>query len=206
MLANVFHPNDTASAKIPDDPAGPLPQMQVATNRHHAQHNMTIKTHDAAETLAFHMFAANPVPDREELAVVHVAESKPHRLQDWELKRLDALGPWIRRTKAVHEGGLAGVEFVVDGKPQALGAARKPLKDLEVDIRDAGAGPERKLKLRPGEARPMTINATLPDEEFVLRTLDVTQTHGGKPVGGMRVMVLTVPNALRKPRRHPQPR
>ena len=199
ILGNVHHPNDAGSAAI-TDPAGPLAHLDVVNNRRHAQRNMTIKTHDAQTALAFNMFAANPDPEQEQAAVLQIEERLPRELQAFELAELDALGPWIRRGGRAIKGGIPGLEIMIDGKPRALQAARKPLKRLELDVADAGGGQKVKVQLGPDEARPMHIHADLPDEEFVLRVLDIKQTRGRETVGGARVMLLTVPKELLKPR------
>jgi hypothetical protein len=200
IFGNVYNATDAGSAQIPDDPNGPGSHLDVVGNRHHAQRNMTIKTH-AAGLMAFHMFAANPDPERDQVVTLQIAEHKPGKFHPWELAELDALGPWIRRTRTAPAGGIPNIEFVIDGKPHPVRVARKPLKDLEVEIHDAGAGPERELELGANEARPMQLNATIPDEEFVLRIIDVTQTQQDGTVGGARVMVMTVPAKLCKPQR-----
>jgi hypothetical protein len=200
IFGNVHHPNDATSAPIPDDPNGPASHLQVVANRHHAQRNMTIKAHDTGEQLGFHMFAANPDPERDQVVTVRVREHKPGKFHAWELAELDALGPWIRRTRRAPAGGVPGIEFVIDGKRHPVRIARKPLKQLEIEIRGAGGGRARKVELGADEARPMQINATVPNEEFVLRIIDVTQTQQDKSVGGARLMVMTVPAELRTPR------
>jgi hypothetical protein len=199
IYGNVYHPNEPTSAPIPDDPNGPGPQLDVAGNRHHAQCNMTIKLHGAGDDLGFRMYAANPDPDRDQVFMLRIEEQQPRELQDWELDELAALGPWIRRTRKAPGGGIPGLEIVIDGEQYPVNLAREPLKDLEMDIREAGGGPEHKLELGAGDARPMQLNARIPDERFVLRTIEVTQTHEDRTVGGARVMVMTVPEQLRKP-------
>lgn len=201
VLGNVYHPNDAGSAQIPNDPNGPGAYLDVVNNRHHAQRNMTIKAHDAPEPLAFQMYAANPDPERDQVVVLQLVERAPEKLSAWQLAELDALGPWIRRTGATVRGGVPGIEFVVDGKPHPVRVAREPLKDLELEVRDAGGGRERKLELGADEARRMQLHATIPDEDFVLRVVDVVQTHGDGSVSGASVMLLSVPAELRKPSR-----
>lgn len=200
IYGNVHHPDDPTSAPIPDMPSGPGAMLDVVGNRHHAQRNMTIKMLTAGDSMDFHMYAANPVPDEDQDVFLQVAELPPRELQDWELAELDALGPWIRRSRKSPREGIPGIEIVIDGEPTPVRIAREPLKDLEMDITDAGAGRERKLALGADEARRMRLNATVPDEDFALRILDVTQTQGDRTVGGARVMVLTVPAELRKRR------
>jgi hypothetical protein len=199
IYGNVYHPADAASAAIPDVPTGPGPLLDVAGNRHHAQRNMTIVMHDAPDEMAFYMFAANPDPEEDQVVFLQLAELEPRELRPWELAELDALGPWIRRTREAPEGGIPGVEVIVDGKPYPVRIARTPLKDLEMDVPDAGGGTELKVELGAGEARRMRLNARIPDEEFVLRILDVTQTQDDGETGA-RVMIMTVPEELRKPR------
>jgi hypothetical protein len=201
IYGNVYHPNDAASASIPDVPTGPGPLLNVAGNRHHAQRNMTIKMHDAADSMAFHMFAANPDPERDQVFMLQIAELVPRKLEGWELYELDALGPWIRRTREAPGDGIPGIEIVIDGKTYPVRIAREPLEDLEMDVRDAGSARELKVELGADEARRMQLNASIPDEEFVLRILDVTQTQDDRTVGGARVMVMTVPEELRNPPR-----
>jgi hypothetical protein len=199
IYGNVYHPNDPGSAPIPDVASGPGPLLDVAGNRHHAQRNMTIKMHGAS-AMAFHMYAANPDPEEDQVAVLQIEELVPRKLQNWELAELDGLGPWIRRTREAPGGGIPGIEVVVDGKPFPVRVAREPLEDLEMDVKEAGSGRELKVELGAGEARRMRLNASLPDEDFVLRIIDVAQTQRDRLVGGARVMVMTVPDELRKPR------
>jgi hypothetical protein len=199
IYGNVYNSADAASAAIPDVPTGPGPLLDVAGNRHHAQRNMTIKLHDATEAMAFHMFAANPDPERDQIVFLQLAELQPRELHPWELAELDALGPWIRRTRDAPDGGIPGVEVIVDGKTYPVRIARTPLEELEMDVHDAGGGTELKVELGAGEARRMRLNARIPDEEFVLRILDVTQSQDGGTTGA-RVMVMTVPEELRGPR------
>jgi hypothetical protein len=160
---------------------------------------MTIKLHGAADDMAFRMYAANPDPERDQVFVLRIEELQPRELQDWELDELAALGPWIRRTRKAPGGGIPGIEIVVDGEQYPVELAREPLEGLEMDIPDAGGGPEHKLELGAGEARRMQLNARIPDERFVLRTVEVTQTQEDRTVGGARVMVMTVPDELLKP-------
>jgi hypothetical protein len=201
IYGNVHHANDPGSAAIPDVPSGPGPLLDVAGNRHHAQRNMTIQKHDAGGAMAFGMYAANPDPDRDQVFALHIAELAPRELAGWEVRELDGLGPWIRRTRKAPGDGIPGIEVVVDGKTHPVRIAREPLKDLEMDVSDAGAAPELKVELGADEARRMRLNATIPDEELVLRIVDVTQTRDGATVGGARVMVMTVPEELRGPKR-----
>jgi hypothetical protein len=201
IYGNVFAAGDPTSAQIPEQPNGPHPLLDVAGNRHHAQRNMTIQAQSTDGTMAFHMFAANPDPERDQVVVLQATELRPRELQDWELAELDALGPWIRRTRDAPGGGVPGIEVVLDGRTFPVGIARRPLEDLEMDVADGGAGTELKVGLGAGEARPMRVNATIPGEEFVLRTIDIAQTHEDGTVGGARVMVMAVPAELAEPRR-----
>jgi hypothetical protein len=199
ILGNVYRP---ATANSPADGArilaspNPALLLDVAGNRHHGQRSMTIKKHPANIQMAFPMFAANPDPDSDQAFTLQLAEHPPGEFQDWELAELDALGPWIRRTAAAPEGGIPGIEFVIDGEPQPVGAAGQPLADLELDIEGEGAGPDQTVELGADEARRMFVNATIPDEEFVLRIIDVTQTQEDAMVGGMRLMIMVVPEEL----------
>ena len=193
ILGNVYSPTD---GHVVADPA----TLQVATNRRHAQRNMTIKAHDAPAALAFMLFAGNPDPERERDARLQVAERTPKELPAWELAELDALGPWIRRTRRAPEGGLPGIEIIIDRKRHPVRAARRPVKDLAIDVSDAGDGREVKLQLGADEARKLHIHAELPEQEFVLRIFDVTQFEGKRTVGGARLVTLTVPEELLKAR------
>jgi len=198
ILGNVYGAGDASSGPVSS--ANPLADLQIATNRHHAQRNMTIKKHPTNFRMSFPMFAANPDPEREQVFQLRVAEHPPRKFQGWELAELDALGPWIRRSDGPREGGIPGIEVVIDGKPQPVRVARERLDDLELEIEDEESGPERKVELGADEARRIFINATIPEEEFVLRIIDVVQTADGKtPVGGMRLMVMTVPDELLEP-------
>jgi hypothetical protein len=201
IYANVYNPADVGTAAIPNVPTGPAPLLDVAGNRHHAQRNMTIKLHSTPKKMGFHMFAANPDPERDQVVVLQIRERPPRKLQDWLLAELDELGPWIRRSREAPEGGVPGVEIVIDGERYPVGIAKEPIEDLEMEISDAGGGRELKLELGAGEARPMQLNASLPDERFVLRILDVTQTQDDKVVGGARVMLMTVPDELLEPQK-----
>ena len=198
ILGNVYQSADGTSAPIPSSP-NPGALLNVATNRHHAQRNMTIKKHPTNFRMDFPMFAANPDPDRDQVFTLQLAEHQPRKFHGWELAELDALGPWIRRTDETPRGGIPGIEVVIDGKPQPVRVARKALEDLEMDIEDEGAGPELRVGLGADEARRMFLHATIPDEEFVLRIIDVAQTQDERTVGGMRLMVMTVPEELLKP-------
>jgi hypothetical protein len=193
VRGNVHSPAD---GQLVTDPA----TLDVAGNRRHAQRNMTIKPHDASAALAFMLFAGNDDRDRDRDVRLQVAERTPRELAGWELAELDALGPWIRRTRRAPEGGLPGIEIVIDRKRHPVRAGRRPLKDLGIDVSDAGDGREVKLELGADEARKLHIHADLPDQEFVLRIFDVAQLEGKRTVGGARLMTLTVPDELLKPR------
>jgi hypothetical protein len=200
IFGNVYSPDDPTSAEIPDDPVnGPGPSLHVAANRHHAQRNMTIKLYGAPDELAFHMFATAADSEREHVVGLQIEELQLRRPEPWVLAELDALGPWIRRTDKSPRGGIPGVEVVFDDQlyPVRLG---KRLDDLEMDVEEAGSGRELKVELGAGEARRMRLNATLPHEELALRVFEVTQTQDDETVGGVRVMAMTVPKELRRPR------
>ncbi|MBE2316561.1 hypothetical protein DVA67_011280 [Solirubrobacter sp. CPCC 204708] len=193
MFGNVYSPTD---GQVVTDPT----TLQPATNRHHAQRNMTISPLNTPAVLNFMLFAGNPDPEREQDARLEVAEITPRKLPNWQLAELDRLGPWIRRTRRTPDGGLPGIEFVIDGKPQPVRTARRPLRDLAIAVDDAGEGRAVKLELGVEEARRLHICAELPDQEFVLRMFDVTQFAGDRQVGGVRVMALAVPEELLKKR------
>jgi hypothetical protein len=195
ILGNVYSPNDPGSAEIPDSPGGPV--LNVAGERRHAQHNMTIKAHNTARSLAFHLYAGNPDPEREEIATLEIRERVPRKLQTWELRQLDALGPWIRRTKVAHPGGIPGLEILAGRKAHAVLPSKAPLKGLELHIPGAkGSGPKRAIELGAHQAQRMTIAVPKTPGDFVLRVLDITQTQRGKPVGGARLMLMNVPQEL----------
>jgi len=205
MLGNVYQSADASSAPIPASP-NPAALMDIVGNRHHAQRNMTIKKHPMNFMMAFPMFAANPDPERDQVFTLQVAEHGPRKeLHPWELAELAAVGPWIRRRSADarrgegHNDGIAGLEFVIDGKPHPVRVARRPLKDLEIDVEEQSADRKLKAELGADEARRMFVNATIPDEEFVLRIIDVVQTQEDETVGGMRLMVMAIPEELLEP-------
>lgn len=205
IYANVYHANDATSAAVPDQPSGPGPQLDVAGNRHHAQRNMTIKKKVPGDSLAFQMYAANPDFEHDQDVVLQIDERPPRKLQEWELTELAALGPWIRRRTGEpfeERGAIPDLEIVLDhGKVVPVRVADEPLKDLEMDVPEAGADRTLKFGMGADEARRMRLNATLPGDEFVLRILDVTQTQGDRTVGGARVMLMTVPEDLLRPSR-----
>ena len=192
LYGNVYAPGD--GAEIPESQTGPV--LDPAGNRHHAQRNMTIKKQPPGFAMKFQLYAANPDAKADQLATLQIAERSPRELQPWELGELDALAPWIRRTRTVHDGGIRGVEVVVDGKPRPLRLAHRPLDDLELDVEGGGAGRRRRVELGAHESRAMTLNATVPDEEFVLRVIDVRQTQRERVTGGARVLLLSVPDEL----------
>jgi hypothetical protein len=200
IYGNVYNQADAASAAIPDVPTGPAPLLQVATNRHHAQRNMTIKLHSTPKMkMGFHMFAANPDPEQDQVFMLQLAERPVRKLPNWQLDEFAALGPWIRRTAEAPGKGVPGIEFVIDGERYPVGIAHERLEDLEMDIKGEGGGREVKLELGADEARPMELNATVPDEPFVLRMIDVHQAQGDTIVGGARIMLMTVPDELLEP-------
>jgi hypothetical protein len=201
IYGNVYGDNDPASAEIPDDPAnGPAPSLHIATNPHHAQRNMTIKQFGAAEAMVFNLFATPADTEGDPEVRLEILETAIREPDAWLLAELDALGPWIRRTRKAPRGGLPGIEVIVDGEvaPVRIG---KPLDDLEIDVDKVGCGRELEFELDRGEARRMRINATLGREDFVLRVFDVVQTRRKEIVGGVRLMAMTVPEELRPPRR-----
>jgi hypothetical protein len=204
IYGNVYHASDAASAAIPDVATGPGPLLDVAGNRHHAQRNMTIKLHGTARKMGFHMFAANPDPERDQVFTLQIAERPPRKLPEWQLDELDALGPWIRRTPEAPGEGVPGIEIVIDDERYAVGIAHERLEDLEMGIKGEGGGREVKIELGADEARPMELNATIPDERFVLRIIDLAQTQGDTVVGGARIMLMTVPDELLEPPKEPE--
>jgi hypothetical protein len=196
ILGNVY---ENVGDRIEDLVNGPLGHMQPATNRRHAQRNMTIKAIGATQ-VNFHMYAGNPNGEEDQVVEIEIAEHRPRKLQTWELKQLDALGPWIRRTKVTPEGGVPGIEVVVDGKVHPVRVARRPLKDLGIEIRGEGHEPKHKLELGKHQALPIVLDAEVPDEDFTLRVLDVVQRNQDGSLDGARLMLVTAPEELLAPR------
>ena len=86
--------------------------------------------------------------------------------------------------------------------PTALRIGRTPLKDLGIQIRgEDGHRPKHKLELGAHEARPIVLDAEVPDEDFTLRVLDVVQTNRDGSRDGARVMLVTAPKDLLAPPR-----
>lgn len=192
VLGNVFGQGD--GAQVPSSPNGPV--LDIAGNRRHAQRNMTIKTYAAGVALTFVMHAANPDPEREQDVLLQIEELPIRKLQPIELRELDGLAPWLRRSRKRFEGDVVpGLEVRLGDERLPLRIAKKPLKDLQLEIGDA-SGPQLKLTLGPDEPQLMRLNASLPKEELVLRILDITQRQGRRTVGGARVLALTVPDEL----------
>jgi hypothetical protein len=162
---------------------------------------MTIKAH-STPLLGFHMFAGNPDGKAGQVVELEIAEHRPRKLQATVLRQLDALGPWIRLAKETPEGGIPGLEVVVGDKVHPLRIARTPLKDLGIQIRgEDGHKPKHKLELGAHEARPIVLDAEVPDEDFTLRVLDVVQTNRDGSRDGARVMLVTAPQDLLAPPR-----
>jgi hypothetical protein len=208
MQANVYGPGDGASVN------DPFTELHPATNRHHAQRNMTIKQHTPGARIDFEMFVANPVLKSKQQAILQVREQDPRRVPPWQVQELATTVPWIEPTRAAGPkgggvtnavpgtvpGGLPGVEVVVDGKRRPLLLPQRPLGDLGLEVGGKG-GANLTLLLAPDHPQPMRLNATLPGQEFALRVLDITQVQGDKLIGGARVLLVTAPGQLlAKPR------
>jgi hypothetical protein len=196
ILGNVY---DKPADRIDTDLGLAHTQLQVATNRRHAQRNMAIKPLGPT-ILAFHMFAGNPNADEDQVVELEIAEHRPHKLPAWELKQLDAVGPWIRRAKETPEGGIPGLKVVVDGKAHPVRVPRRKLRDLGIEIRGHGHERKHKLELGAHQALPIVLGAEVPEEDFTLRVLDVVQRNSDGTRDGARVMLLTAPEELLAPR------
>jgi hypothetical protein len=190
MQANVYGPSD--GAVISD----PFTQLHPDTDRRHAQRNMTIKPHSVNAKLDFEMFVANPDLEAEQDAILQVRERDPRRVARWQVQELATAVPWIELTrKGAPRGGVGGVDVVVDGEHRPLLLPQHPLDDLGLEANGSG-GATLELRLAPDDPQPMRLSATLPDEEFALRVLDITQSQGDKLIGGARVLLVTAPAEL----------
>lgn len=201
IKANVFAEdvNDVVTEGVR---LGPSPSINFSDPRQ-AQRNMTIKTHSTGLALMMLMFAGNTDPEREQKVLLQVREAPIRRLTRMELRELDALVPWIRPSRATFEGNVVkGLEVVFGDERLPIRLAERPLEDLQIEIGHA-CGPELELVLGPDDPQRMVMQASLPDEDFVLRSLNVAQTERGEIVGEAHVLLLTAPDELlEKPREH----
>lgn len=192
VQANVFaNVNDKIT-----DPAGPAMHLDFVNNRRHAQRNLVTQKLVVNNAMNFPMFVASPDPERAQEVVVEVVESPKPAVETWVVEEILKTLPAMRRTDTRFEGNvIPGFEFVINDERVPLRMPDKPLRDLEIAIGDA-CGRDLKLSLGPNEPQRAWLNASIPGEEFVLRVLDVTQTLDGRPFGGARVVLLSIPDEL----------
>jgi hypothetical protein len=166
---------------------------------------MTIKQHSPNAQMDFEMFVANPILKTKQPVVLQVRELDPRRVAGWQIQELATAVPWIRASRGATTttkkvGGVPGVEVVVDGEHRPLVLPQRRLDDLGLEANGKG-GANLTLLLAPDHPQPMRVNATLPDEEFALRAIDITQAQGDKIIGGARILLVTAPGELlAKPR------
>lgn len=195
IQANVF----AAVADKITDASGPGAHLDIANNRRHAQRNMIIQQVGSGAAMSFQMYAASPDPKLAQKVVVHIDEAPARVLEPWVFEEILQAVPAMRRSREPFEGNVVpGFEFAIGDERAPLRMADQRLADLQIAIGDA-SGRNLRLTLCPNESQRMWLNASLPDDELVLRVLDITQTLDGEHFGGARVVLLSLPEGLLPP-------
>jgi hypothetical protein len=197
LLANVYSTAGVGDGAIVPPPGPPV--LNVATNRHHAQHNIALHPVPAGMK-KFHVrfWAGNPFARGTQafgVAAVPVLEAALGRD---DLARL-ARGRWLREDPELPGRGGRPVLSRERLGTVALHPERKALRPHR-------AGPKLELELEPGKPRPITLEVEVPDAEpGALHVLDLVQ-HGKRGiVGGARALLLCV-DRERYEGLHAQPR
>jgi hypothetical protein len=183
LLANCFATPPGAAPDGQQIVAQP-PPIDVPNNRHHGQHNITLRgVASAIGGMSMSMFAGNPDPEGEDLFELVVTEQQPERI-DPGLVELVLNSRW---GKTFAEGG-------------ELRVAKEPAKGLRLDV--AGeSGARLRVPFTAGKPQRMELGFEFGDgDENVLRVFDVVQSRRREVVGGARLVTLGVPDDVFKER------
>jgi hypothetical protein len=189
LLANCYATPPGAAPDGQQITAQP-PPVNVPVNRHHGQHNITLRgMGESTGGMSMAMFAGNPAADGEEVFELAATELPIERL-DPSLARIalnSRWGDWLAEHGELHPG-------------------KEPAGDVAVEI--AGERGERvRVPLTADKPERMTLTfATRGDEAGVLRAFDVVQRQGKQVVGGARLVTVSVPDDLFKERSRPRRR
>ena len=160
------------------------------------QRNMTIVTRATGGAVKMLMFAGSTDLEREQEVLLQVKEIPIRKLLPVERRELGELVPWMRPSRQRFSGHVVdGLEIAYGDERLPVRLAHRPLEDLIIEVGDR-SGTDLDLVLCPNEPQRMMMHATLPAEDFVLRSLNVSQTENGKVVGEAHVLVLTAPREL----------
>lgn len=183
LLANCYATPPGAAADGQQIVAQP-PPIDVPNNRHHGQHNITLRGVAAASGgMGMMMFAGNPAAEGEEVFELFVVEQLHEQLEPGlvELASNSRWGPTLAETGE-------------------LRLAREPAKGLRLDL-GGESGEKLRVPLTAGKPQRMKLEFEFGDgEENVLRVFDVVQRRGREVVGGARLLTLGVPDDVFKDR------
>jgi hypothetical protein len=194
IKANVFAVDDQENV-IEGVKLGPSPTIDFDDVRQ-AQRNMTIKTHATGTAMMMLMFAGNTDDEREQPIRLLVKDRPLKRLPRLELVELEAIAPWIRPSrKRFGAGFVPGLEVAFGDERFPIRFAERPLDDLQLELAGA-SGPELEVVLPPRKPHRMIVQAELPKEDFVLRSIDVAQIENKEVVGEAHVLLLSAPQEL----------
>jgi hypothetical protein len=183
LLANCFA---TPPSGVPDGAqiAAQPPPLNIAANRHHGQHNITLEAVSSGLTsLGFLMFAGNPA--RGEL--VFELEAREIRRPRLPIDLRDRIlrGRWLDSARDER----LGLKKPING---GIHFPDRPVKDLGLEI-GGERGQKVKIPLEGGRPLQLKLKGRLPGGEHgALRAFDVVQRRGHKVVGGARVITLSV--------------
>jgi hypothetical protein len=177
LLANCYATPPSAAPDGAQITAQP-PPINVPTNRHHGQHNITLRgMGESAGGMGMKMFAGNPDADGEDVFELLVEEQR--------LERLDERLIWLVRNSRWADWLAEGGE---------LRPAKAAAGELRLTV--AGdSGPRVRVPLTASKPELMTLEfETGGRETGVVRVFDVVQRRGDDVAGGARLVTVALPD------------
>jgi hypothetical protein len=183
--ANCFWTNATGDPAAPPPEGGPLvapATIDICSNRHHAQRNITLLSATAPGSMAMQFIAGGLEEGGEvEIRIREVRGRRELLPVEQEFLVADGVARLLKGEQLVLAGGKK--------MPIYTGAQ----EDARVELRTREEAGERlRLRLKPGELVPVEIHLELPeDEPGLVRAFDVVQEgREGEVIGGLRLLTV----------------